>query len=239
MWHLWKALETFLVFTHLSSCLSWQQAFHGHPNVCSPLPSAVPGGFWLWDQDRTSAGHQLWAKGFCVAALMCYLCFWAYLVLSVSKQVGRYLSNRMVRLALSVWTSLWSIQLLTAGFHPRSAGLMYRIPGRKENVVHWGFHTGQNILYPRELSSPLKIMYRRLDIKRTETWPWSERTHVFTVEDQSQSAPDRWGRAVLRRIPSQVKAREGRTLWLISKICPSVGECSGLNNGPLKDMTTS
>lgn len=59
----------------------------------------------------------------------------AYLVLRVSKQVGRYLSNRMLRLALSVWTSRPSIQLLTGGLHPRSAGLMYRIPGNVENTA--------------------------------------------------------------------------------------------------------
>lgn len=64
-----------------------------------------------------------------MTALTCYLPYClAHLVLSVSKQVGRYLSNRMVRLALSVWISLLSIQLLTGGLHPRSAGLMYRIP---------------------------------------------------------------------------------------------------------------
>lgn len=62
-------------------------------------------------------------------------CVLAYLVLRVSKQVGTYLSNKMVRLALSVWTSLWSIQLLTGGFHPRSAGLMYRIPECTEDMV--------------------------------------------------------------------------------------------------------
>lgn len=62
-------------------------------------------------------------------------CVLAYLVLRVSKQVGTYLSNKMVRLALSVWISLWSIQLLTGGFHPRSAGLMYRIPECAGNTV--------------------------------------------------------------------------------------------------------
>lgn len=71
-----------------------------------------------------------------IAALTCHLpYFLAYLVLSVSKQIGRYLSNRMVRLALSVWISLLSIQLLTGGFHPRSPGLMYRIPGSIRNIV--------------------------------------------------------------------------------------------------------
>lgn len=64
-----------------------------------------------------------------------FSCVLAYLVLRVSKQVGTYLSNKMVRLALSVWTSLWSIQLLTGGFHPRSAGLMYRIPECTEDMV--------------------------------------------------------------------------------------------------------
>ena len=51
-----------------------------------------------------------------------------YLVLRVSRQIGRYLSNKMVRLALSDWISRLSIQLLTGGFQPRSDGLMYRIP---------------------------------------------------------------------------------------------------------------
>lgn len=54
-----------------------------------------------------------------------------YLVLSVSRQDGRYLSNNMVRLAFSDWTSLLSIQLATGGFQPRSAGLMYRIPAEE------------------------------------------------------------------------------------------------------------
>jgi hypothetical protein len=76
------------------------------------------------------------SQQFFIAALICSLpYFFAYLVLSVSKQVGRYLSNRMVRLAFSVWTSLWSIQLLTGGFHPRSAGLIYRIPGSTGKIV--------------------------------------------------------------------------------------------------------
>lgn len=51
-----------------------------------------------------------------------------HLVLRVSRHTGRYLSNRMVRLALSDWTSRRSIQLLTGGLQPRSEGLMYRIP---------------------------------------------------------------------------------------------------------------
>lgn len=51
-----------------------------------------------------------------------------YLVLRVSRQIGRYLSNKMVRLALSDWISRLSIQLLTGGFQPRSDGLIYRIP---------------------------------------------------------------------------------------------------------------
>ena len=78
-----------------------------------------------------SSGNRLF-----VAALILRLphCL-AYLVLSASKQVGRYLSNRMVRLALSVWISLLSIQLLTGGFQPRSAGLMYRIPESTENIA--------------------------------------------------------------------------------------------------------
>lgn len=54
--------------------------------------------------------------------------FRRYLVLRVSRQIGRYLSNKMVRLALSDWISRLSIQLLTGGFQPRSDGLMYRIP---------------------------------------------------------------------------------------------------------------
>lgn len=54
-----------------------------------------------------------------------------YLDLRVSRQEGRYLSNSMVRLAFSDWTSLLSIQLDTGGFQPRSAGLMYRMPGKK------------------------------------------------------------------------------------------------------------
>lgn len=54
-----------------------------------------------------------------------------YLVLRVSRQDGRYLSNSMVRLAFSDWTSLLSIQLATGGFQPRSAGLIYRIPVKK------------------------------------------------------------------------------------------------------------
>lgn len=52
-----------------------------------------------------------------------------YLDLRVSRHEGRYLSNRMVRLAFSDWTSLLSIQLDTGGFQPRSAGLIYRMPG--------------------------------------------------------------------------------------------------------------
>lgn len=78
-------------------------------------------------------GHQVRANRLFIA---CYLPHpLAYLVLSVSKQAGRYLSNRKVRLALSVWVSLLSIQLLTGGFHPRSAGLMYRIPGSIEDTL--------------------------------------------------------------------------------------------------------
>lgn len=90
--------------------------------------------------------------------------FLAYLVLSMSKQVGRYLSNKMVRLALSVWTSLWSIQLLTGGFHPRSAGLMYRIP---ECTGMW---LGEYLMHvsrffiPGSQSPRLKAQ-RRLDIE--------------------------------------------------------------------------
>lgn len=70
----------------------------------------------------------------------------SYLALSASRQEGRYLSNRMVRLAFSDWTSRLSIQLDTGGFQPRSAGLMYKIPGRKDKenrlwlllvVQHW------------------------------------------------------------------------------------------------------
>lgn len=58
-----------------------------------------------------------------------------YLVRRVSRQTGRYLSNRMVRLALSDCTSLLSIQLLTGAFQPRSEGLMYRIPrGAREET---------------------------------------------------------------------------------------------------------
>lgn len=56
-----------------------------------------------------------------------------YLDLSVSRQEGRYLSNSMVKLAFSDWTSLLSIQLDTGGFQPRSAGFMYRIPGKKND----------------------------------------------------------------------------------------------------------
>lgn len=55
-----------------------------------------------------------------------------HLVRSVSRHTGRYLSNRMIRLALSDWTSLLSIQLDTGGFQPRSAGLMYRMPEEAE-----------------------------------------------------------------------------------------------------------
>lgn len=55
----------------------------------------------------------------------CYLDLWT------SRQDGRYLSNSMVRLAFSDWTSLLSIQLETGGFQPRSAGFMYRMPGER------------------------------------------------------------------------------------------------------------
>lgn len=53
-----------------------------------------------------------------------------YLDLRASRQEGRYLSNRMVKLAFSDWTALLSIQLETCGFQPRSAGFIYRIPGK-------------------------------------------------------------------------------------------------------------
>lgn len=58
-----------------------------------------------------------------------------YLDLRVSRHDGRYLSNKMVRLAFSDWTSLLSIQLDTGGFQPKSAGLMYKMPvGRNSQV---------------------------------------------------------------------------------------------------------
>ena len=38
-----KVLYISLLFTHLASCLTWQQASHHRPNVCSPLPPATPG----------------------------------------------------------------------------------------------------------------------------------------------------------------------------------------------------
>ena len=129
-------------FSSLTSLPAWTDNRHLN-SILMYVPSAVchtwrglPGDVWLWGQDRTSAGHQVWANRLFVAALILRLphCL-AYLVLSASKQVGRYLSNRMVRLALSVWISLLSIQLLTGGFQPRSAGLMYRIPGSIENIA--------------------------------------------------------------------------------------------------------
>ena len=54
-----------------------------------------------------------------------------YLDLRVSRHGGRYLSNRIVKLAFSDWTSLLSIQLDTGGFHPKSAGLIYKIPAEE------------------------------------------------------------------------------------------------------------
>lgn len=101
-------------------------------------------------KERTLLGQKVCPNMLFIAALTCHLpYFLAYLVLSVSKQIGIYLSNRMVRLALSVWISLLSIQLLTGGFHPKSPGLMYRIPVSIRNIVV--FHGCQYIFHPREL----------------------------------------------------------------------------------------
>ncbi len=86
---------------------------------------------------------------------------WLYLDLSVSRHDGRYLSNRMVRLAFSDWTSLPSIQLDTGGFQPKSAGLMYKIPvwrhiskilrlkvlGLIQGVVYWTRTCCERCLY--------------------------------------------------------------------------------------------
>lgn len=88
-----------------------------------------------------------------------------HLCLSASRQVGRYLSNRMVRLAFSDCTSLRSIQLDTSGFQPRSAGLMYRMPGGKRRGRGVG-GGGQ-----------LKSRVRRLRLWRSHQIPYRRKAH--------------------------------------------------------------
>lgn len=136
MWLLGKVLSTFLpsfsspLLSGLTTSIVWPSyCVFPSANRCVYRPLILRTGQNI---SRASIMHQQALDG-CTDVLSS--CFLAYLVLRVSKQVGRYLSNKMVRLALSVWTSLWSIQLLTGGFHPRSAGLMYRIPECTGNMV--------------------------------------------------------------------------------------------------------
>ena len=79
-----------------------------------------------------------------------------HLDLRPSRQEGRYLSNRMVRLAFSDWTSLLSIQLVTGGFQPRSAGLMYRMPGQKHKEDTLGDDSIDKMLGLTHCGSPGK-----------------------------------------------------------------------------------
>lgn len=68
-----------------------------------------------------------------------------YLVLRVSRQTGRYLSNSIIRLAFSDWTSLLSIQLDTGGFQPKSAGLIYRMPVKVTRNIYINESTVQKL----------------------------------------------------------------------------------------------
>lgn len=100
---------------------------------CESVPCLLRPTFALPTLSHTPTSCVNWTQLWECHYIVTLLTSRVYLDLSVSRQDGRYLSNSMVKLAFSDWTSLLSIQLETGGFQPRSAGLMYRIPGKKNN----------------------------------------------------------------------------------------------------------
>ncbi len=106
------------------------------PLLHSPSPC------YITHQHPASAGHDcnsVISQWYRAAEELCYL------DLRASRQEGRYLSNSMVRLAFSDWTSLLSIQLDTDGFQPRSAGFMYRMPEEKNREYNISCDSSTNM----------------------------------------------------------------------------------------------